>query len=188
METLRTLGTREVLSALAVPKWKLPFIARHMRGLKRRSLDEIQLFPGVDVLLDRLGEAGITRAIVSSDTEANIRQVLGRENVRRIDLFDCGASLFGKQAHVARVMRAAKVSPEQTLCIGDESRDSEAARATGAAFGAVSWGYAAPAALSRDRPDVLFENLAEIGDLCLSPASHVSPRPDPASLARLRPT
>ena len=96
VETLRTLGTREVLSALAVPKWKLPFIARHMRGLKRRSLGDIQLFPGVDALLDRLGDAGITRAIVSSDTEANIRQVLGRENVRRIDIFDCGASLFGK--------------------------------------------------------------------------------------------
>ena len=168
VESLRSLGTREVLSALAVPRWKLPFIARHMRGLKRESLAEIDLFPGVDVLLDRIGRAGITRAIVSSDTEANIRQVLGPENERRIDLYDCGASLFGKRAHIARVMRTANVRPDQTLCIGDESRDSEAARAAGAAFGAVSWGYADPSALSRGKPDVLFESLEEIGDVCLA--------------------
>jgi hypothetical protein len=34
------------------------------------------------------------------------------------------------------------------ICIGDETRDIEAARATGLASGAVTWGYAKPAILA----------------------------------------
>ena len=51
------------------------------------------------------------------------------------------------------------------ISIGDEVRDIEAARAVGIACGAVSWGYAAPAALQALAPDHMFAQMEEIADV-----------------------
>ncbi len=48
------------------------------------------------------------------------------------------------------------VAPAEAIYIGDETRDAEAAAEAGVAFGAVAWGYAAPAALLACRPAEVF--------------------------------
>jgi phosphoglycolate phosphatase len=40
IEPLRRAGSREILQRLGVPRWKLPLIARHMRGLKAAHLHD----------------------------------------------------------------------------------------------------------------------------------------------------
>src|SRR5262245_40052223 len=77
VETLRGCDTRQILERLDVPGWKVPMIARHMRALKAQHLHEIRLFPGVDRMLQELARKGIVLAVVSSDSEANVRRTLG---------------------------------------------------------------------------------------------------------------
>ena len=48
VEALRHASTREILSRLEVPVWKLPAIARHARRLKGEAAAEISLFAGVE--------------------------------------------------------------------------------------------------------------------------------------------
>lgn len=57
-------------------------------------------------------------------------------------------------------MRESGVSPEDA--IGDETRDIEAAKAIGLAAGAVSWGYATPAALRSAEPQFMFESFSRL--------------------------
>jgi phosphoglycolate phosphatase len=159
---LRRAGPREVLARLAVPLWKVPRIARHMRRLKSAHLDAIPLFPGVDATLRALKDGGVRLALVSSDSEANARAQLGRANAALISDFACGATLFGKAAKFRRVAKRAGVPPTSAIAIGDEVRDIEAARAAGAACGAVTWGYAAPETLRALQPDLLFERMEDI--------------------------
>jgi len=161
VETLRHAGTREILARLEIPLWKLPAIARHMRRLKSEQVSEFALFDSVAAMLRTLSEAGIQLALVSSDSETNARLMLG-EAAAPFSHFDCGASLFGKSAKFRRVLARAGVAPAQTIAIGDESRDIEAARAAGIACGAVTWGYAAPQALHALRPDLVFECMDDI--------------------------
>ena len=59
-------------------------------------------------------------------------------------------------------MRRAGVAPAQTIAIGDEVRDIEAARAAGIACAAVAWGYAAPEALAAHAPDMMFREMRDI--------------------------
>jgi phosphoglycolate phosphatase len=161
VEDLRHASSREIVARLKVPIWKMPMIARHMRRLKTQHLADIALFPGVDAMLRALTDGGVRLALVSSDHEANARRQLG-EAAALFSWFDCGASLFGKAAKFRRVVRRADVSPAQTIAIGDEVRDIEAARAAGIACGAVSWGYAAPNALKALGPDLMFEQMDDI--------------------------
>jgi phosphoglycolate phosphatase len=164
VERLRHASTREILSHLQVPLWKLPAIARHARRLKAEAAAEISLFAGVEAMLRTLAESGVQLALVTSDSEANARVKLG-EAAALFSHFDCAASLFGKPAKFRRVIRRAGVDPAQAIAIGDEVRDIEAARAVGIACGAVCWGYAAPAALRALAPEHVFAQMDEIADV-----------------------
>ena len=162
IEPLRHHGVNDLMRKLEVPLWKLPRIAHRVRAMKRADMAHIPLFPGVDAMLRALSDAGVTLAMVSSDSEANTRDMLGEANAALIAHFACGAALFGKAAKFKRAMKLAGVAPGATIAIGDEIRDIEAARAAGIACGAVAWGYAAPAALRARKPDMVFETMEEI--------------------------
>ncbi|WP_026311864.1 HAD-IA family hydrolase [Bradyrhizobium huanghuaihaiense] len=164
IEGLRHASSREILTRLEVPLWKLPAIARHARRLKAQAAAEISLFAGVETMLRTLAENGVQLALVTSDSEANAREKLG-EAAALFSHYDCSASLFGKAAKFRRVVRRAGVDPGRVIAIGDEVRDIEAARAAGIACGAVSWGYAAPAALRALAPDHMFAQMEEIAEV-----------------------
>lgn len=171
IEGLRHASTREILSRLEVPVWKLPAIARHARRLKAEAAAETPMFDGVEAMLRTLAESGVQLALVSSDSEVNARAKLANA-AALFSQFDCAASLFGKPAKFRRVIRRAGIIPERVISIGDEVRDIEAARAVGIACGAVSWGYAAPAALQALAPDYMFAQMRDIADtLCANVGS-----------------
>ncbi|WFU21015.1 HAD-IA family hydrolase [Bradyrhizobium sp. CB1717] len=164
IEPLRHASSRDILTRLEVPLWKLPAIARHARRLKAEAAAEISLFAGVETMLRTLTENGVQLALVTSDSEANAREKLG-EAAALFAHYDCSASLFGKAAKFRRVVRRAGLEPSKVIAIGDEVRDIEAARAVGIACGAVSWGYAAPAALRALAPDHMFAQMEEIAEV-----------------------
>lgn len=160
IEMLRTKGNREIVKYLGVPAWRMPAIAIHMRKLAAEAAPQLKLFEGVGDLLQGLKRRGLKLGVVSSNGEDTIRRVLGAELAGLIDHYGCGASVFGKAAKFRAVMRKAGVSAAETLCVGDEQRDIEAAHAAGARAGAVTWGYAAREALAK--ADHLFEQPNEI--------------------------
>ncbi|UAX94733.1 HAD hydrolase-like protein [Ensifer adhaerens] len=160
-QSLRTMGNREIIAHLGVPVWKLPQIATFMRRAMAAEAASVRLFPGVAELLARLKAAGIGIAIVSSNAEEGIRAALG-EVAAAVDLFECGAALFGKAQHFKKAIRYSGLNPARFLAIGDEARDIEAARKAGIAAGAVAWGYADPAFLQKLGPDRFFASVEEI--------------------------
>ncbi|WP_439368204.1 HAD family hydrolase [Bradyrhizobium sp. PMVTL-01] len=174
IEELRHASSREILTRLEVPLWKLPAIARHARRLKAEAAAEISLFAGVEAMLRTLADNGVQLALVTSDSEANAREKLG-EAAALFAHYDCSASLFGKAAKFRRVVRRAGVEPNRVIALGDEVRDIEAARTVGIPCGAVSWGYAAPAALRALGPDHVFERMDDIAStLCPGAVARMS--------------
>lgn len=159
---LRGLSARDIIQYLGIPRWKLPFIARHARMLARRDQTQITLFPGVERMLAQLAAAGITLAVVSSNSEDLVRHVLGPTPATRITYYACGASVFGKQAHFRHILKRSGVRPADVLCIGDELRDYEAATAVGMPFGAVAWGYTTIEALTACAPAAVFHQIEDV--------------------------
>src|SRR5262245_12535521 len=91
VELLRGMSAAEIMAHLGVPRWKLPLIAGHMRKRKAREIGETRLFAGVDRMFARLCDARVKIAVVSSNSEANVRAILGPELAVRITCFECGA-------------------------------------------------------------------------------------------------
>jgi phosphoglycolate phosphatase len=161
VEGLRGMSAREIMARLNVSTWQLPAIVNDMRKRKLAAASEISLFSGIPAMLADLQRLGIKTAIVSSDSEASVRRVLGPAT-SLITRFDCGAAMFGKHWKFRRVARRLGVKPLETICIGDEIRDIEAAKAAGMDAGAVAWGYAIPYALQAAEPTYLFNSIEEM--------------------------
>jgi phosphoglycolate phosphatase len=162
LEELRGQRSIDIIRYLGIPAWKMPFIARYMRQLVARDAHLIGLFGGVDTLLSRLAERDVAIAIVTSNSETNVRRILGDDNSRRINDYACGASLFGKTSKFHAVIKRQGARADRTIAIGDEARDIDAARKAGLAVGAVSWGYATIDLLRAQQPDYLFSSMDDI--------------------------
>jgi len=155
---------------LGVKRWKLPMIARYVRSRMAADVHQIGLFPGADEMLAKLAAEGVKLAVVSANGEETIRTVLGPRNTPLIEGFAAGVSLFGKRNKLIRMAKLTGVERSQTVVIGDELRDLDAARAAGMAFGAVSWGATRAEALTARAPDFLFERMDNIASALLDPS------------------
>ncbi len=165
VERLRGYDARQIMRHLRVTGWKLPFIAGHMRRLMARDIDGIRPFDGVPEMLRALDGRGVAIAIVSSNSAANVRRVLGPEAAGLVAHYGCGSSLFGKAAKFRRMLRLTGIPAAEAIGIGDEVRDIDAAHAVGIGCAAVTWGYARADALAARGPDRLLTRVEDIAGL-----------------------
>ncbi|MDO8380132.1 HAD hydrolase-like protein [Phenylobacterium sp.] len=164
-ESLRGASARAIMKTVGVSTWKLARIAKDFRAMKKDASSGIPLFPGIPEMLRDLHGRGVVLALVSSDTEASVRIGLGPELSALFVHFDCGASLFGKARKFRRVLRKLAVARTQTICIGDEDRDAQAAAKAGIDFGAVTWGYSTPESLIAHNPKLTFATVDDIAGI-----------------------
>jgi phosphoglycolate phosphatase len=144
---LRHLGVRQMMDHVGLPAWKLPLASKTFMAMMQDSAHEIPLFDGIADALRHLHGRGVQLAVVSSNSEHNVRAVLGPELTALVARFDCGMSVFGKASRIRAVLKACGAAPADALYVGDQATDAEAARKAGVAFGAVHWGYATIEAL-----------------------------------------
>ena len=161
-QQLRHHDTRTLMRQVGMPAWKLPLASRSFIGLMRENAARIPLFDGIREVLHTLDREGVRLAIVSSNSEQNVRLVLGPGLDRLFQHYECGMSVFGKATRIRKVVRRADVPPAHALYVGDQAMDAEAARKVGVAFGAVSWGYAPIEALRRVAPEHEFGAPSEL--------------------------
>ncbi|KPL92001.1 HAD-IA family hydrolase [Herpetosiphon geysericola] len=137
---LRGRSPHEVMKYMQVAWWKVPLIARHMRQLAAQNIRQIQLFEGMDIILAQLSAADVRLGVVSSNSEENVRHVLGDALANVVEFYECSVPILRKRARFERIVRKANLEREKILCVGDEIRDAEAAKQAQLAFGAVGWG------------------------------------------------
>ncbi len=165
IDTLRGYDARRLMRHVGLPLWKFPQVGMHFKSLMADSITRIKLFEGIGAVLQQLAQSDVTLAVVSSNSIENVRAVLG-DYSECIDRFECGIDLFGKRHKLRHLRVASGLQRHEMLCIGDELRDIEAARAEKLPCGAVGWGYARFDVLLAQSPDEAFASVAELARLC----------------------
>ncbi|MEJ7930060.1 HAD hydrolase-like protein [Ramlibacter sp. AN1015] len=156
LERMRGGHGRALMQRLGVRWWQVPRVGAAMLHAMTQRRAQMRLFPGVAQALESLARGGSTVAVVTSNSEDNVRAVLG-PSAGHVSVFECGAAVFGKAARFRRVLRRTGVSAREAIAVGDELRDHEAARRCGIGFAAVAWGYTAPQALRNAGPECFIE-------------------------------
>ena len=157
VERLRHYEPRDMMRHVGMPPWKLHLAAASFKNLMSENAGQVRLFPQVDHALRELARGNLELTIVSSNSEYNVRQVLGPELASLISQYECGMSIFGKTSRIRKVVKRAMVEPAAALYIGDQATDAEAARKAGVDFAAVHWGYAPIEVLRKVAPEHEFD-------------------------------
>ncbi|MCE3603587.1 HAD hydrolase-like protein [Massilia sp. P8910] len=163
---MRSMGTREIMRYIGMPAWKMPVVAKSFIGLMSENAASIALFDGVADTLLALADAGVELAVVSSNSEQNVRRVLGAQLGSLFSHFECGMSVFGKASRIRKVVKQRQVGAGDALYVGDQGTDAEACAKAGVAFGAVAWGYAPAETLRAHRPAEEFESVSAMLAIC----------------------
>ncbi|MGB0126660.1 MAG: HAD hydrolase-like protein [Rhodocyclaceae bacterium] len=162
---LRRCGPREVMAALGMKRWRLPFIVADYRRLAIRHPQVPPLFDHMAESLQRIAAGGVQLAIVTTNSWDNVVRSLGEETAALFARAECKVSIFGKHRPLLRVARRLGVAPAQTIYFGDQPTDGQAARRAGMAFGAVAWGYGAPDLMVEQGADHLLQRPEDIPQL-----------------------
>ena len=144
---LRHYGMRRMMAHVGMPAWKLPAASNTFMAMMKENADALSLFDGVAEALRHLAARGVLLAVVSSNSEHNVRTVLGPELSALVARFECGMSVFGKARRIRAVLKRCGIAAHEAIYIGDQGTDAEASRKAGVDFGAVHWGYATIGAL-----------------------------------------
>ncbi|MBO9352923.1 HAD-IA family hydrolase [Bordetella petrii] len=161
-DQLRHRSAPEILKTLGIPLWKMPAIMAHVRQLMREVDPRVQLFDGMAEALTQIRATGLRLVVLSSNSAANVRRVLGPRAAEWFDDFECGTDMFGKSAKLKRLLARHRVAPQRCALVGDEMRDIDAARKAGVRAVAVAWGYNHADALRSHAPDELILTVADL--------------------------
>lgn len=159
---LRAMGTREIMRHIGMPAWKMPVVANSFIGKMSENASGIALFDGVADALRTLAGAGVVLAVVSSNSESNVRRVLGPELSGLFSRFECGMSVFGKASRIRKVLKLSQVGAAEALYVGDQGTDADASARAGVPFGAVAWGYAPAETLRAHGPAEEFASISAL--------------------------
>ena len=142
--------------------WQIPSILKFTRGRMHSDAHLITRFEGIDDVIRELATREIKLGIVTTNTRQIVEQVLGAELFKLFDFFVGEVSLFGKPKALKKVVALSGCLKSETLAIGDEIRDLNAASKVKIPFGAVSWGFSSPEALSARNPLYNFTQPSQI--------------------------
>jgi phosphoglycolate phosphatase len=160
---LKNLTSREILKQAKISVFVVPFLVRRFNAEFGQSIQHLPIFPDIKETLLELKQQGHWLAIVSTNSEKNIRAFLETQELS--DVFDQVVSSsrpFGKSRLIKKILRQNQFLPETVYYVGDETRDIEAARKSQVSAIAVTWGFNSTELLATYSPDFLLHAPQEL--------------------------
>lgn len=129
----------------------------------KEILSKLDPVIGIKETLKNLNQSGARLFLCTSNSKQNAKNFLKLHGLE--DHFETivGAqSLFGKAHGIKKTLKQFKLAPHETIYIGDETRDLQAANKAGIGCALVTWGFNERSLLERYQPKFLFDNAHEL--------------------------
>jgi phosphoglycolate phosphatase-like HAD superfamily hydrolase len=164
IEALRGLHAREVIRWLGVPWYKLPRLARRFRAELHHEMPLVAPVESMPAAIAQLAP-DFGMGIVTTNSVDNVRSFLTTHRMPHFAFVCSSPRLLGKQRTLKWVLREQRLLSADTLYIGDEVRDVEAARACGLDALAVSWGANDAYTLKRASPYAMVHDPGDLPEV-----------------------
>lgn len=162
LEKFRQEGARDVIGKLGISGLKLALLLKRVRLELSPLIEDSKPVAGIRPVLISLKQSGYRLGILTSNSAENVKKFLAKNDLDFFDFIYSATSLWGKGKAMKKVFGQYDLKPTQTVYVGDETRDIEAAREVKTPVIAVSWGFNTEAALSRIKPDYLVRKPEEL--------------------------
>jgi phosphoglycolate phosphatase len=152
-----------VARVLGFAWWRMPGLYLKGRAKMDRVIVNLKPFVGMSEVIKKLHAEGHELFIVSSNSVRNIRIFLKHHHMQEyfIEIYG-GVEIFGKATMFHQLLRDNNLKINQTISVGDEVRDIEAAQSIGMRAVAVTWGFAREVDLKNMKPTALTNSPKEL--------------------------
>ncbi|WP_088227556.1 HAD-IA family hydrolase [Desulfosporosinus sp. FKB] len=154
-DTIKKLPLHERFKALNLPVYKLPLFAADFTKQYKHSLETIALVTGMREILIELKKKGYELAIVSSNSESNIRDYLGEKQLNVFETIINSHNILGKDKVIKKLLISKMLEASEVLYVGDEIRDVIACKKLGIKIIWANWGYDLLEMLQGEQPDYI---------------------------------
>ena len=165
MNAMTGLTLQGFIKTMKVNPFKIPKFIKECQQQIGKAITEIPPIEGICNTLKELVKKKYFMAIVTSNVEDNVVRFLKKNDIDIFDELYAVRSIFGKHKNILKLMQKHGLLAKESVYIGDETRDIEAARKSGIKVIAVSWGYNNTEALKKQNPDYLVSNQKEFFNL-----------------------
>lgn len=162
LEALRSEGAKNVIKALQIPLYKIPFIAINMKQLQQEQIATIKPFTDLPEVLHQLKKNGYLLGILTSNGKENVELFLKNNNLDIFDYLSSDTSIFGKAKAIRNFLKQHNLQKEHVLYVGDEIRDIDACKKVAIEIIAVTWGFNSKKGLQANNPDHLIDSPSEL--------------------------
>ncbi len=159
---IKGLSATEKAKFLDFKLYKFPLLALDIYKLYKHSIKDLFLFDGIKALLEELNACSVQIAIVSTNSEQNIRECLEHNQIDFINEIICSNNMFGKNEDIKRFIKKHKLKDSEVIYVGDEIRDIIAGKKSGVRVIWVSWGYDQIDNAKKEQPNYIVHNPHEI--------------------------
>ncbi len=160
---LRKYPVHQIISNLEVGKLQLPKLILKARAEYKKFLPTLMLIEGMGETLTALRNQGARLFLCTSNSSENVEEFLRIQKLENTFEMVVGTlSLFGKSYGIKKTLKNCKLHPKETIYIGDEARDIQAAKKAGISCASVSWGFNERTLLETYEPDFIFDQAHEL--------------------------
>ncbi|MFA5542261.1 MAG: HAD hydrolase-like protein [Bacilli bacterium] len=147
---------------------KMLFLRKKFLKLYESLINEITLFEEMRDLLIYLDNKGFLLAVLSSNKIKHIKDIANKFNLNMFDTMIGGASLFGKEHLLKKLIKKKNINLSNAVYVGDESRDIIASKKVNLKIISVSWGYEHKDVIVKQIPDYIVDNPNELKEVIIS--------------------
>lgn len=155
-------GAKYLIKYLKVPKYKIPFLMQEYRLKMEKNVENFKAFDGMRETLMSFYEKKYRLGILTSNSKENVEKFLKKNKLEYFNFIYHGSSLFGKDKMLRKMLKEQKINKDETIYVGDEDRDIEAAKKVGLKSAAVTWGFNSKKLLKSAKPDYLIDKPSEL--------------------------
>lgn len=162
-QDLSGLSLAGIARKLGHPWWRLPFLYLKGRRIMEPHIKDLEPFKGMPEVIKKLHAEGHELFIISSNTVRNMRTFLRKQHLRTSFLqINGGVVVFGKGPALKQLLKDQHLELDDSVYVGDELRDIQAAQSVGMRVVAVTWGFASRKNLKDAKPNWLADTPEEL--------------------------
>ncbi|MBN1168751.1 HAD-IA family hydrolase [Candidatus Woesebacteria bacterium] len=161
-EYARSIGVKKLIKKTNFPKHLLPKLM--LQGSKEmvKIIPRLKTFPKINEVIKKLSKGNVL-GIITNNSEENVRTFLKNNDLNMcFDFVYSTSSLFGKDSTIKKVIKEIKLKKKDTIYIGDQTSDVEAAKRVSVRSAAVTWGYEAESVLKKSIPTYIIKKPQEL--------------------------
>lgn len=153
---------KELLRTSGISKIRLFFLLKRARKLLGDKIPNVSTYKGMHSVIESLHNQNYLLGIVTSNSVENVQKFLKNNHLEFFNFIHSEPGLFGKDKVINQCLKTLKLTTDEVIYVGDETRDIEAANKSGIQIISTCWGYNDKSLLKPLNPDYLISAPKEI--------------------------